>query len=282
MSLNSLFWWNRFTKLESALLESLQATLPPEPRSILEQQLRAITSIRRFSGDREVLCYRKKGRHLRGKSVLPFPAQRAELKFCTIHFSLPGLTKSWTADFHSVSGYFFSIAFTPAAKGIKNRKDIQVDRVDILADLMVRTPERSFDTQPLRREVIDLPGWVKELERIFPVSDLYAPLAQSVRMQFQNEMTGVLPGDYLELINLTEGLTVGKISVLGISQVYEVVLPDWNYYLIAELHCAGTLAVKAHGLDSGIYFLDYEGGAPRRIGLSLKDAVRELLVRPEH
>jgi hypothetical protein len=91
-------------------------------------------------------------------------------------------------------------------------------------------------------------------------------------------ITATLPNDYLELIELTEGLTVGTIGILGLSQIYEVVMPDWNYYLIAELNSVGTLGIKAHTTNREIYLLKYDGEPPwRNMGDSLASTIGDLL-----
>ena len=106
---------------------------------------------------------------------------------------------------------------------------------------------------------------------------LFEPLGDEQRQRLLREISGALPEDYLLLVGLTEGLDVGNISILGVSQIYEVVMPDWNYYVVAELQSVGVLAVKAHSKESDLYFLDYEGGRPRRMGTTLAEAVKMLI-----
>lgn len=274
MSLTSLFRTNRFTKLESSLLDMLKASLCPEARAILQRQLEGIVSIRRLSGEREILCYRKKGK----VPYASFPAQQAELKFCSILFSVNGDEESWTADFLSVSGYFSSITFTPSAQKIRNRADIRLENLDMLADVMSYLPEPSVHSKPVARPDVALPPWVIGLETRFEARDLYTPLETDQATKLRKAINAVLPADYLKLIAVTEGLTIGKLSVLGLSQVYEIVLPNWNYYQIAELHSTGALGVRTHSADAEIYWLDYAGAAPRKMGQSLAEAVRTLLI----
>ena len=82
------------------------------------------------------------------------------------------------------------------------------------------------------------------------------------------------------MVQASEGLVIGNVSILGLSQLYEIVMPDCNYYVVAELHSAGVLAIKASTREAAdIYFLDYEGGAPRDMGKSFADAVVALLTR---
>ena len=88
----------------------------------------------------------------------------------------------------------------------------------------------------------------------------------------------MLPEDYLELIEATEGLSVGRMAILGLSQVYEIVMSDWNYYLVVEISSLGMLGVRAHGTDGEIYFLDYDGSPPwPKLGHSLARAASDLL-----
>ena len=57
-------------------------------------------------------------------------------------------------------------------------------------------------------------------------------------------------------------------------------MADWNCYLIGELKSVGVLAIKAHGNDGQIVFLDYEGDPPwPRMGDSLAGAVKDLLTQ---
>ena len=82
----------------------------------------------------------------------------------------------------------------------------------------------------------------------------------------------------MALLECAEGLSVGPIGILGLSQVYEVVMPDWNYYLIAEIPKKGMLGVRTNGTDKEIWCLDYDGAPPwKKMGSSIEGAVRKLL-----
>lgn len=274
MSIVSLFRGKTFTNLELFLLNALRKALPPECGEILRRQLEEIHHTRRSAESREVLYYVKKGKP---SSSPRFAADRAELKFATMHFSVDGYPGQWTADFHLVSGYFFSIHFTPTPRQIQNVDNVQIERIEILHDPCeaIAPPP---DVKPIPRSTVRLPAWLEALEPRFEIRDLFEPLPGHLKAELRKEISAVLPDDYLELIDATDGLAVGPVGILGLSQVYESVMPDWNYYFIAEVNSIGMLGVKAHGTDGEMYFLEYEANPPwPKLGNSLARAVADSL-----
>ena len=65
------------------------------------------------------------------------------------------------------------------------------------------------------------------------------------------------------------------------SQVYEVVLPDWNFYLLAEIDGEGAVSVRTHSTDGILYYLDYEGDMPATLEGSFHDVIERLINRKE-
>jgi hypothetical protein len=70
-----------------------------------------------------------------------------------------------------------------------------------------------------------------------------------------------LPSDYLQIVEQCEGFEIDDVSVSGLSQVYEIVLPDGNYYVLTIVGDRGVIAIRADRNDTALYFLDYDGGA---------------------
>jgi hypothetical protein len=275
VSIASFLQNKKFTKLEFCLIKNLQQAISPESAETLKGQLAEIDHARRLSGSREVLYYSKKGKP---RSSRAFPANRAELKFARIFFSVNGRPGTWRAEFHLVKGYFFSIDFTPSPKEIQNTSEIQIKKLDILHD-----PSVPLGPSPvlnaISRDRVKLPMWLEELEHEFQIRDLFEPLSSNSKAKFLEGINATLPKEYLELIEVTEGLAVGDVAILGLSQVYETIMPDWNYFLIAELASVGVLAVKEHGDDGEIFFLEYEGNPPwHKMGNRLSRAVNDLLI----
>jgi hypothetical protein len=81
---------------------------------------------------------------------------------------------------------------------------------------------------------------LQAVEKTHEVRDLYEPLPPHQRQKTVGNINVALPPDYLELMGQAEGLEVGNIGILGLSQVYEVVMPDWTYYLLAEVNNVRT------------------------------------------
>jgi hypothetical protein len=68
-------------------------------------------------------------------------------------------------------------------------------------------------------------------------------------------------------------MIVCNVSILGISEVYEVHLLEGSFYLLAAVHDRGQLGVASGSRDGELYFLDWGGEAPRRMGKSFRAAV---------
>lgn len=251
------------------MLARVQQALAANSAEILRLQIGNIDRVDRMADGREILCYQRADRR-----VPDFAAKQTELRFATVHFSVIGMTQSWTAHFYLVRGHFFSIVFTPTAKMIRSADTLKIDRVEILSDPSHAIASRSAETKPIERGSVILPSWLEKLESTSQISGLFEALSPSARQHFLRELTGALPFDYLELVDVCEGLDIGNLSILGLSQVYEIVLKDWNYYAIAEVHSIGVLAVKVHTRQPEVYFLSYAGAAPRPMGASVAGAIK--------
>ena len=162
------------------------------------------------------------------------------------------------------------------------RGGVHIDSVKILYNPMTVWAETTIPIRPIARNSVRLPIWILELEsrRQTEVTELREPLDDEARAEFLKRIDSPLPQDYLELMEITEGLTLNGLSILGLTQIYEIVLPDWNYYLLGDLRDSGALATKVHGEIPDLYFLDYGGGPSKSIGDTLAAAVDVLLPYP--
>jgi len=82
-----------------------------------------------------------------------------------------------------------------------------------------------------------------------------------------------LPQDYLELITRCEGLVIGEWAVLGLSQTYEVVLPEGHCYVLADRMGKATLVIRAHANDELLIYDREGGGDPVIVGHDLASAI---------
>ena len=91
-----------------------------------------------------------------------------------------------------------------------------------------------------------------------------------------------LPEDYLFLVSQSEGLSAGDCAVLGLSEIYEIVLEERSYYVLAQLDGNGLLAVRRSTQDRGTYYLDYSDSNLVKKVAGFREAVESYLKDPEH
>lgn len=124
-------------------------------------------------------------------------------------------------------------------------------------------------------------GWLRDWAERYTLKELYEPLTATERDRRIAEIGVSLPEDYLEVTSQCEGFMVNDCGIFGLSQVYEVVLPDWNYYLLAEIDGEGAVGVRAHSTDGILYYLDYEGASPARLEAPFHDVIERFINRNE-
>ena len=263
-----------FNPLEKTLLSALESRLGPTAGDLLRKQIEEVELIQRHSDYREVCCYAK-----RRDPSLTFPARAAEIKFATIELRIPEQSTRWRADFHLVNGHFFSIDFTPTPKAIRTRTDIEIESAEILHDPMKTRPD--VGSQRVELTELHLAGWLRDWAERYTLRELYQPLIATERDRRIAEIGVTLPADYLEVTSQCEGFKVNDCGIFGLSRVYEVVLPDWNYYLLAEIDGEGAVGVRAHSTDGILYYLDYGGESPARLKGSFHEVMERFINRKE-
>ena len=255
------------------MLSEVLGALSEESASLLRKQMQDLSRTQRDSGGGEVIYRRKRGKGLRAPE---FAAKDAELKFASVRFSIRNQPGIWVSDFFLIGGHLGAAVFTPKPPSIRDDNEVEIKQALIVRDPSL--PVAPVASKPVARATITLPAWLREFEKAFEVRDLYEPLASDRRRMAVEGITAALPRDYLELMEQTEGLEVGNVGILGLSQVYEVVMPDWTYYLLAEVNSVGMLAVKAHSKDGALYLLKYDGQAPwQALGDRLAQAIRAVI-----
>jgi len=224
------------------LFSEVLKALPEESAVVLQRQMQDVASVYRDGGE---VIYRSK----RGKShsAPPFAAKDAELKFATVRFSLSNPREIWVSDFFLIMGHLGALVFTPKPPSIREASEVNVKDAIILRNPDL--PVAQVTSEPIARENVTLPAWLRAVEKTHEVRDLHEPLSPDHRQRTVKNITAELPPDYLELMEQAEGLEVGNIGILGLSQAYEVVMPDWTYYLLAEVNNVGMLGVKTHSKD---------------------------------
>ena len=260
-----------FTPLERRLIYSLQSKLQPDTAEVFIRQIEHINLVQRHSDGREVCCYTFKNGKRYNDPTLQFPVKALDLKFATIKFTMSDIRKQWTAEFHLVEGYFFSIVFNSSPKEIQKRADVQIQSVEIHHDPMRETP--TLTTKPAKLDNLHLSGWLREWSQKYDLRNVLEPLKKEDRNWILNNIAACLPIDYLEMVEQCEGFTVDDITVLGLSEVFDITLPATSYYVLVELLGRGQIVVRAHSNDRIVYHNDYIEEDLVPMGTSFHEAV---------
>jgi hypothetical protein len=231
-----------FTPLEKALLSDMLARLPNAAKDLFASQISAINLVQRHAEHRELCCYSMRNRKVFRDPATRFPATDTELKFATTRFSTALASGTWTVDFILVEGYFFSMVFDRSPMEIQNSPEILVQDAIIRRDPMLRAEDRSAEYY-LRR------------------------------------INAKLPDDYLSLAQQAPSTTILSCAILPLSQVYEIVLSDSSYYVLAEVDGKGVLAVQEASASGLVYYLPYSGPEAIVIGTSLREALADPRIR---
>lgn len=279
---NKLFGFNAkspFTPLENSLLLELQRNLKPDTRELLSHQIEAINFVQRHTNSCEVNCYSMRSGKPCHDSAYQFPNRGLDVKFAVIRFSTSSGAKSWTANFHAVDGYLFSIIFTPSPEDIQKHDDIQIISVKILHDTMSANNSSRSLTE---RDKAQLTGWLGTWSQKYQIKNVYQPMQDAERQNLLQDLLQdyevSFPQDYLELLKQCEGLMVNNVSILGLSQSYEVVLPHWKYLTLAEIANEGILGLREQSDLGCIYFLGYEASNAVEVSKSFREAVEKMLM----
>ena len=192
--------------------------------------------------------------------LLQFPARDPELKFASIRFRLPDGT-TYTAEF------FHRVLFLYQIENAGHDDPLRECR---------RTDHESAVGSA------KLSGWVKEWEELFGVEGANLPLDETSRNRRLASVSAELPEDYLFLVSQSEGLSAGDCAVLGLSEIYEIVLEERSYYVLAQLDGNGLLAVRRSTQDRGTYYLDYSDSNLVKKVAGFREAVESYLKDPEH
>lgn len=257
-----------FNPLERRLLTELQQCLQPKYSDLLTKQLKGINLIQRHINSREICCYTIKNGKVLNNPEYHIPTDKLEYKFASIEFLAPVNDKKWRADFFLVRGYFFSIHINPSPIEISNSdKIIIVSATDL------------FESEESRSEIVTelnegdsflFPEWLRvfsgHVNTDINACEASLPINDVGRNKILSEIDVNLPIDYLELTKICDGLVIGEWVIYGLKDIYEVILDEGNYIVLAER--AGRGVIVANHIK--YYYYDYDSRDPLVIAESLQ------------
>jgi hypothetical protein len=124
---------------------------------------------------------------------------------------------------------------------------------------------------------IQLKGWVKEMHAAGQLGRLSPPLPQKKHEELRSRHA-FLPPDYFELVDQTNGASVGDYALFGLDEVYRLKTPKQREYaVIADLQDEGCLGVWVDSGNAEPEILVFDEASPE--GLAFAETVREAIHR---
>src|SRR6266404_5250961 len=243
-----------WTALEQHVLLQVQSHLQPAAAKLFLEQIEEVDIIRRYAGGKEIIAAR------RGKR-LQAPNKALELKLAILKIQILKTGKTINAEVFLGTGFFGSIEFDrdPQSHTPPFLTDVKIC-ADPLEEVAVESPHVP------EAQTVELKNWAADFHPI----RTYKPLPADSRAKLLRSIDAKLPDDYLALLEQSDGLVIEGCSVMGLSEVYEHTEEMMNYYLIAELHDTGMLAIEKSGRNGEVTYLAYDRG--KSVFPSLREA----------
>ena len=268
-----------FFPFETRIIEEVKSHLVVDARTRLQRQVEVINKIQRLSDGKEVNLYQMRHGKPAFDDSLRFPNAADEELLASVNLVGSDKNAKLKAEIWLAKGRLFSLVFNKPPKqffeGV-NLKSVQPEIVDVKIWFDPMHPH-SVDKGQLIDESA-LSGWLREWSDKGRVAGLHAPLPQSERSAYLTRIDAQLPPDYLELVAQTEGARFAACVVYGVTGIRQIVWPEANYYILAEIEGLGALAVKDADQDAELYLLHYEDNDSRSVGTSFQKAVANLLM----
>jgi hypothetical protein len=266
-----------FYPFEMRIIDAVKSRLDDDAATRLQRQIEVINKIQRLADGKEVNLYQMRG----GKAVFDderrFPDAADEALLASVNLTGPDERANLKAEVWLAKGRLFSLVFNKPPKQFFAGMNLTVAQppitdVKIWFDPMhphVPSADKSVDASALR-------GWLREWHAKGLVADLHAPLPPAECAARIARIDAQLPTDYLELVAQTEGARLAASVVYGVAETRQVVWPEANYYIMAEIEWIGALAVKEGDRNAEIYLLRYDENNVRPVGTSLQKALTDL------
>lgn len=267
-----------FYPLESRILDEVKSRLSAESGAQLQRQIEVINKIQRLSDGKETNLYQMRHGKPAFDDSLRFPYGADEALLASIDLTGPDKRAKLKAEVWLAKGRLFSLVFKKSPKQFFAGMDLksvqpEIANVKIWFDPM----HPSSVTTSAAVDASALSGWLREWHAKGRVTGLHSPLPEAERTAYLEHIDAQLPYDYLNFVAQTEGATLATCVVYGVAKIRQIVWPEANYYLIAEIEELGALAVKEGDRNAELYLLHYEDNDAQPVGTSLPKAIADLL-----
>jgi hypothetical protein len=267
-----------FYPFESRILEELKSRLGDESSTRLQRQIEVINKIQRLSDGKEVSLYQMRYGKPAFDDSLRFPNAADEALLASVYLKEPDKRAQLKVEVWLARGRLFSLVFNKSPKLFFTGANLNTVRPEIAdAKIWIDPMHPHFMEVDKSINASALAGWLREWHAKGRVAGLHAPLPELEREAYLARMDTRFPIDYLELVAQSEGAILAVCVVYGVTKIRQIVWPEANYYIIAEIEGLGAVAVKDEDKNAELYLLHYEANNAWPLGTSFQKAVATLL-----
>jgi hypothetical protein len=263
---------------ETACLQAWKEKLSSEGAAVLSRQLSRFNLFQRSPDGRLVTFFDTKDKSCATwGSKDCFPLRAEEISVARVWLRAPESPQQLEikADVVLHRGRLSSIEFNKQPESL--RTGAQVTKVKTLLD-----PMRQWEAgAPI--SLSEIPDGFQEQLRRLRATDLRKPLSPAQREEIIQTIDSNLPGDYMELVVFTNGVSIKGWRIYGLAEIRRIVQPEGNFYLIAEATDGRALGVRQGASDAQLYIVSHEGEKPNATGQSLLANIeRNLVENPDN
>ncbi len=241
---------------EVSMFKEIASSLSHDEQVILMAQVERVNKVQRHAHGKEVNLYQVKHGKPHYDEMFKFSGAEGERKLATVQLGAAGIPSLLKADIWVVSGHVFSIIYSKSPEEFFSLNSL----VD--ADLRVVNKE-VYDVKSKRRAVQltfeHTPEPLKNWERLGAPCQFYVPLEQKEVVTELAAFSCWFPGDYIELLKYSNGLSFSGGRIHGADRLRIVLGDNKNLCVLAELDNARTVYVATDQNSEDIYISDHSG-----------------------
>ena len=261
--------------VEQAILDELARVLPAEAQVLMHKQMAQVNRIDRQWKNKEVRFYRLvRGRQTHDPTCA-FPNTQDELLLATVSFATPGKLRARTeVDIWLVRGFIFSLEFSKSPSEFKDLRQLPDAKITVRVDPMA-TPEALTEgvLDPSKLHALfaaNLPGYGA-------VESAKAPI-DGARRKLENQWQTSFPPDFMELLDVADGVVCAWGLICGLRGVRQIVLDGRRFLSLAEIEDAGFIGVEIGVESNRVYQLLHDAPFPPKVvGVNLWTALEKVL-----
>jgi len=266
----------RLRKYELAALQAWRSTLPSDGGERFDRQKEVLRSVHRYSAGRLLVFFPRQDRL---PANLAFPDSSEELLVAIVTV-VPRGQREPELEGRIVlhKGWLSSLEFRsqPSKLGFDKGTEVDVKHVKVARDPMRES------RQGIGR--LSYPhnwgGCFESLNRISVVRPKGQPVDEANRQIILAGWGASFPEDYLEIVSQADGLDIGHVHVLGLTELRSIVLPDHDLIVLAEIESKGVICLERKEEKSQVVFLQDDAESPEPLTERFCEVIkREILKR---